>query len=289
MSHSSTPANLSKVFTKRRRAYVACVACRKRKIKCVTASDADYDPCTRCKQKGIQCEFTAVPDDDDSSSHPGTPSPDAQGPSRNSGWGQTSQPGIRPPSAGIAGYLGAGSAPPRGANRSPRPGANAPYPQPGAPSYPYRPNAMRSVEAQGPPPHPQSSVPYVSGHGRTSSSHRQGYGQPGPQFYNAGPSQRPTTYPGGPNAGHPGGPYYDLNADYPYANPYVPQVQAGNTAYQWPQTMPPTAFAPLVRVTVAQISTGLIPVDQSSSDYILTPPAPSQLYEIRKYLFPPNY
>ncbi|KAJ6546102.1 hypothetical protein DFH09DRAFT_1508408 [Mycena vulgaris] len=93
---NSTPATSSQLFTKRRRAFVACITCRQRKIKCTTVSDADYQPCTRCVEKGIKCEYQSVTDDDDYSS---TPSPDVQGPSRASGW--HAQPPITPPSAGL--------------------------------------------------------------------------------------------------------------------------------------------------------------------------------------------
>ncbi|KAF8190981.1 hypothetical protein K438DRAFT_1762906 [Mycena galopus ATCC 62051] len=54
MSSSSSSSNSFNVFTKRHRAFVACAACRKRKIK-------------------IKCEYYAVLDDDVSSSTPNTP------------------------------------------------------------------------------------------------------------------------------------------------------------------------------------------------------------------------
>ncbi|KAJ7663568.1 hypothetical protein B0H17DRAFT_1143977 [Mycena rosella] len=236
MSNLSTPPTSSKLFTKRRRAYVACTTCRKRKIRCVTVSDADYEPCTRCAQKGLKCEYATVSEYEEDSP---TPSPDVHGPSRASGWGGSSHPGITPPSAGIAGYLNPGFAPSRSSNRSPapRPGATAPYPQPGVvPSYPYRPNAMRSgganSDAHFAHPQPPNAVPNLSGHSRASSLHRPGHGQPGPQFYNTGPAP----YSPGPSGSHDRGSFYNLNSDYQYA----PPLQSGNTAYQWPQAMPPT-------------------------------------------------
>ncbi|KAJ7908937.1 hypothetical protein B0H13DRAFT_1878103 [Mycena leptocephala] len=52
MSNLSTPTS-SSLFTKRRRAYVACNNCRKRKAKCVAGSEVDYKPCTRWSPQPI--------------------------------------------------------------------------------------------------------------------------------------------------------------------------------------------------------------------------------------------
>ncbi|KAJ6494389.1 hypothetical protein C8R45DRAFT_1135174 [Mycena sanguinolenta] len=57
MPRSSTSLTTSSLFMKRRRAYVACGNCRRRKIKCVTPSEVEYKPCTRCSQKGLKCEY----------------------------------------------------------------------------------------------------------------------------------------------------------------------------------------------------------------------------------------
>ncbi|KAJ6549110.1 hypothetical protein DFH09DRAFT_1087176 [Mycena vulgaris] len=47
MSHQvPTDSNLA-LFTKRRRIYIACVHCRKRKIRCITAPEAPEHPCER--------------------------------------------------------------------------------------------------------------------------------------------------------------------------------------------------------------------------------------------------
>ncbi|KAJ7615544.1 hypothetical protein FB45DRAFT_935947 [Roridomyces roridus] len=41
-----------------RRAYSACISCRKRKVKCQRASEHDWsEPCVRCAKKGLKCEF----------------------------------------------------------------------------------------------------------------------------------------------------------------------------------------------------------------------------------------
>ncbi|KAJ6578462.1 hypothetical protein B0H19DRAFT_1253701 [Mycena capillaripes] len=57
---SSAAATNSTLFTKRRRAFVACANCRKRKIKCISLSDGDGMPCKRCTAKGLECEYLAV-------------------------------------------------------------------------------------------------------------------------------------------------------------------------------------------------------------------------------------
>ncbi|KAJ6474785.1 hypothetical protein C8R45DRAFT_935314 [Mycena sanguinolenta] len=44
-------------FTKGSRAFAACKPCRRRKIKCVKPSNVDNAPCTRCCDKGIECEY----------------------------------------------------------------------------------------------------------------------------------------------------------------------------------------------------------------------------------------
>ncbi|KAJ6540529.1 hypothetical protein B0H19DRAFT_1077936 [Mycena capillaripes] len=47
-----------KAFTQRKRIYVACIHCRKRKVRCVTsAPDAR---CERCTKKGLECEYLPV-------------------------------------------------------------------------------------------------------------------------------------------------------------------------------------------------------------------------------------
>ncbi|KAJ7870251.1 hypothetical protein B0H13DRAFT_1896251 [Mycena leptocephala] len=60
MSNLPPPPTSSTLFMKRRRAFVACANCRKRKIKCATMADGDCRPCTRCAVKGLKCEYVAV-------------------------------------------------------------------------------------------------------------------------------------------------------------------------------------------------------------------------------------
>ncbi|KAJ7144317.1 hypothetical protein C8R44DRAFT_846177 [Mycena epipterygia] len=105
---------------KHRRAYAACLNCRQRKIKCVTISDADNRPCTRCAQKGLNCAYVAVSHDDSSnssshsSSRPSTPPPYDTFP-LTPGWNSHPQttPIMTPPSAGISGLGLADMLPPR--------------------------------------------------------------------------------------------------------------------------------------------------------------------------------
>ncbi|KAJ6488347.1 hypothetical protein DFH09DRAFT_1324411 [Mycena vulgaris] len=74
MSHQvPTDSNLAQ-FTKRRRIYIACVHCRKRKIKCITAPEAPEHPCERCARRGLKCEYVAISEQD-----PPSPSPTSGG------------------------------------------------------------------------------------------------------------------------------------------------------------------------------------------------------------------
>ncbi|KAJ7064654.1 hypothetical protein C8F01DRAFT_1354141 [Mycena amicta] len=117
---SSAPATASKLFQKRRRAYIACSNCRKRKIKCITTSDAEYRPCTRCAQKGLVCEYIAVPDD---ALLPDTPPGSVEAAESSSSTSHVRRApddwshAITPPSAGLSGFLPPSSTSARG-NRS---------------------------------------------------------------------------------------------------------------------------------------------------------------------------
>ncbi|KAJ6597483.1 hypothetical protein DFH09DRAFT_1272188 [Mycena vulgaris] len=60
----SNDTSQSPLIQQRRRVYVACLNCRRRKIKCVTAGDqaAPQNPCDRCTKRGLSCEYRAVSD-----------------------------------------------------------------------------------------------------------------------------------------------------------------------------------------------------------------------------------
>ncbi|KAJ7340012.1 hypothetical protein DFH08DRAFT_938791 [Mycena albidolilacea] len=125
MTYSSSPSTSSSLFTKRRRAFVACKHCRIRKVKasilytstpprtewllfyqCAGGSDIDYVPCTRCEQKGLKCEFNAGPN---AWFDPSPFEPEVAQSHAYSHPGRTTQP-IIPPSAGINVYLGSDQA-----------------------------------------------------------------------------------------------------------------------------------------------------------------------------------
>ncbi|KAJ6502869.1 hypothetical protein C8R47DRAFT_1193172 [Mycena vitilis] len=56
----SPPSDSSlKAFTQRKRIYVACVHCRKRKIRCIK-DGFEGAQCERCKKKGLDCEYVPV-------------------------------------------------------------------------------------------------------------------------------------------------------------------------------------------------------------------------------------
>ncbi|KAJ7626783.1 hypothetical protein FB45DRAFT_1081583, partial [Roridomyces roridus] len=46
----------------RKRIFVACTECRKRKAKCINTSTEDFPniPCDRCQMKGLRCEYISV-------------------------------------------------------------------------------------------------------------------------------------------------------------------------------------------------------------------------------------
>ncbi|KAK7038556.1 hypothetical protein R3P38DRAFT_2770789 [Favolaschia claudopus] len=142
---SSSSSSAMNLFTKRRRAYVACSNCRLKKVKCVRTSEVEYTPCTRCAIKGAKCEYFAVPDDD-VDSPPGTPQPPAINLPTSYGrghgdeaWGQQT---ITPPSAGIHDFLGGSASSARGKGIR----------QSSAPRYPYQPrNAPASSSSAGKP------------------------------------------------------------------------------------------------------------------------------------------
>ncbi|KAJ7767801.1 hypothetical protein B0H16DRAFT_337820 [Mycena metata] len=217
MSSSSTPSN---PFMKRRRAYVACAQCRKRKIKCVSVSEVDYRPCTRCAAKGLKCEYFAVPEDDNPS-QADTPPPEFQA-AHHSQQGWNPQP-ITPPSAGINEYL-SGSSSSRRAGR----GGTVPPPT-GVPRYPYQPKstthsgtAAPSRTGQAPPTSAQHAA-YP--HGYASVQQQPHHRAAAPQ-YSGYPNTTPYQNPGNVQASFGN---YDPN----YGHPYVPQ-QSGGPPYSWP-------------------------------------------------------
>ncbi|KAJ7676798.1 hypothetical protein DFH06DRAFT_1317408 [Mycena polygramma] len=226
MSSSSAAINL---FTKRRRAYVACANCRKRKIKCITVSEVDYSPCTQCSLKGLKCEYSAVPEGSPSSSQPGTP-PEIEVPTTERDYshvGGTPKP-ITPPSAGINEYLG--STP---SSRGARPGAAVALPSRGAPRYPYQ---RRRASPTGPaltmpqtPQVPQPSTSYVEAASFPSTV---------PQYYPDSSVSPPYFTDAAddlvdPIAGYGSNYFYDQN----YGQLYMPQASSNELVYPWPEAI----------------------------------------------------
>ncbi|KAJ7024487.1 hypothetical protein C8F04DRAFT_1254389 [Mycena alexandri] len=221
MSSSSTPGKPSNPFMKPRRAYVACAQCRKRKIKCVSVSDIDYRPCTRCAAKGLKCEYFAVPEDDNIS-QADIPPPEFQA-SRHPQQGWAPQP-ITPPSAGINEYLSSSSS--RRASRS-----GAVPPPTGPPRYPYQPKSTHSGMAAPSqtgqtPSAPAQHAGYPHSQHGFASMHQQPHpGAAAPQYY---PSTTPYQNPGNVAS------FSNYNSNY--GQTYVP-LQSGGAAYPWPQAM----------------------------------------------------
>ncbi|KAJ6572432.1 hypothetical protein DFH09DRAFT_1277392 [Mycena vulgaris] len=58
MSAQLPPDSATPFFIRPRRTYLACLNCRKQKIKCLTAGEDT--PCERCTRRGLECEYKAV-------------------------------------------------------------------------------------------------------------------------------------------------------------------------------------------------------------------------------------
>jgi hypothetical protein len=231
MTHSAIPAKEMSLFTKRRRAYVACTGCRKRKIKvrissistsaasahqlssllwqCVTHSDVDYSTCTRCSSKGLKCEYLAMPDGYSSSTcQPGTPPPEIQVPSRERNYSKAewTPPPITPPSAEIGSYGVPGSCPVRIARCSSITPAHHPYRRRPSPPQPH---------------HPHSSSEHLHEVLACMENHHTSRLRPDNAYYAEAP-----------DAGYASGVFYELN--YNQASLYV---QLNGMAYLSPQAM----------------------------------------------------
>ncbi|KAJ7453284.1 hypothetical protein B0H11DRAFT_2317970 [Mycena galericulata] len=198
MSSSSTPSSSYSDWTKHRRAYVACMTCRQRKIKCVPTSENDWSkPCTRCAKKGLQCEYAPAARLESSTPQDPAPSSQSGNPSRSSSGHWPSAPAPPGPPGGSSTY-------PRGANyAAPQPGSNRPYSGGGSQTYPYAPGSYSQI------PHSYAS-PHIPG-----ASTPINYPTPPnpPSSRGVDPGQWGTYQSPGPAA-----PY---NANYPHA--YAPQ------------------------------------------------------------------
>ncbi|KAJ6532647.1 hypothetical protein B0H19DRAFT_1081678 [Mycena capillaripes] len=54
------PPHFPPPFLTRRRVIIACTNCRKRKIRCLTPEDPPLNPCDRCTEKGLKCEYITI-------------------------------------------------------------------------------------------------------------------------------------------------------------------------------------------------------------------------------------
>ncbi|KAJ7480851.1 hypothetical protein FB451DRAFT_1446945 [Mycena latifolia] len=101
------PNSTTPLVWRPKRAYIACVHCRKRKIKCITPREGQ--PCERCIKKGLICDYLPVPEQQARSgsiSH-GQEAADYNPPPSTSyrapTWNHSSQEGV-PPQLGSAFY-----------------------------------------------------------------------------------------------------------------------------------------------------------------------------------------
>ncbi|KAK7044458.1 hypothetical protein R3P38DRAFT_2878852 [Favolaschia claudopus] len=58
--HDALPNLGLELFTKRRRVNIACVHCRRRKVKCSTSDASSSAPCGRCSKMGLSCTYVPV-------------------------------------------------------------------------------------------------------------------------------------------------------------------------------------------------------------------------------------
>ncbi|KAJ7106674.1 hypothetical protein C8R44DRAFT_745141 [Mycena epipterygia] len=178
-------------FNRRRRVYIACLNCRRRKIKCLT-EESEQRPCERCIRKGLVCEYLPVADEQAQSAGSNPPPP------TQSGFGHPppapyNQPPVPRPAAtfnATPAYNGPSNVmqPQHMPSMAPNPSGftssnhhrnprvhptSAPYP---VPSYPYRPGLTpaNSYSAGQPAVYPAVPPPQQSG----PSAYPNNYGYP---------------------------------------------------------------------------------------------------------------
>ncbi|KAJ7616541.1 hypothetical protein FB45DRAFT_1105764 [Roridomyces roridus] len=59
-SHSQHPHHNAPHATKKRRTIIACLTCRKRKLRCITFEQPPTNPCQRCARLNLTCEYVSV-------------------------------------------------------------------------------------------------------------------------------------------------------------------------------------------------------------------------------------
>ncbi|KAJ7142421.1 hypothetical protein C8R44DRAFT_725777 [Mycena epipterygia] len=221
MSRKDLPDSTLAMFTKPRRVYIACLNCRKRKIKCVTTEESPDKPCERCAKRGLTCEYVSVGDQE-------FPSPTSTQSGRG-GPPMTQAQSVPPPRYGPNTW---GQSPPAYGGNNPG----------GATPYPYNPHS-NSPYLNSPPPMPQTD-PYHSSRGQHGAT---------PQYpaYNhpamtAGPSHAPQAQPY-PTAGFPQHQPPPVHGSYNQYGQYFPNPSPGPNNMFYPTntynsrcTCPPT-------------------------------------------------
>ncbi|KAJ7023076.1 hypothetical protein C8F04DRAFT_1271811 [Mycena alexandri] len=140
--------------SQRKRIYLACVNCRRRKVRCITTGDSPDTPCQRCVKHGLICDYVPVslerekslfdipPGEGSNSTHSPTMPPSwSQAPPHNGTYGRSNyappsvphfNPGYGQPGApsqfnSVPGYLPGRS--------HPVPPPAAPFPNPATPHF----------------------------------------------------------------------------------------------------------------------------------------------------------
>ncbi|KAJ7753940.1 hypothetical protein DFH07DRAFT_1029969 [Mycena maculata] len=222
-------------FLKRRRASVACITCRKRKIKCITVSNTDDKPCTRCAKNRLECRF--IPPDHESISSCTEAPPSESQPLKDDPY--RDQPS-KAPSASVSQFLG----PSRGLARAPTRGSGG---QIGGRQRDLAEGVQSYQYGTDPPPmatdsgllRPRSGSSTPNTYPQMASIHGHN-ALPTSQAYPGEDQVRPVYFS---HNSHGGG--------FPYNKKYVPQlqVQADDIMYQWPLSV----FVPLDPAIVAPI------------------------------------
>ncbi|KAJ7676652.1 hypothetical protein DFH06DRAFT_1428293 [Mycena polygramma] len=190
MSNRTPSQSTLQDFTKRTRIYVACINCRKRKVRCITTDDSEEKPCKRCTEKGLSCSYLAVCEERDNP--PQNPPPPSQrwnqGPRSSSnassapyGNNNSSQyppnygqaPSQTPTQFNQSGFV------PNYTNAAPYPYSNQPQSQSQVPNNPAYGYGANTYPASGQTYYPNTGMPY-------QSSSTAGF-NPDPNFYAPNP------------------------------------------------------------------------------------------------------
>ncbi|KAJ7164498.1 hypothetical protein C8R46DRAFT_313399 [Mycena filopes] len=185
-------------FQKRTRVYIACTACRKRKVKCLS-DEYEQTPCERCVRKGLKCEYVPVGGEQDDYTAPESP--------------------VYPPGRSNQGGYGAnqgqyyGSIPVN--QGQPYPRGPPQYPPSTSPPYGTAYNTNPALGGSIPPAH-RPQPPMGGGAGTYYAPHQTGYN----------PGSAPGQYGVPASQQQPGSSGYQANYGYPSNWPTLPQTPA---------------------------------------------------------------